>query len=156
MRALIPCLIRSLTKKGLSPDDIADVIAEIGELDFQLPPPPKAKRAPKDVHLDFQQWYDAFPRHKARGAAERAFATAMTRTTLDVLMAATHRFSRTCAGKDAEFIPYPATWLNAKGWLDEADPTPNGESATIISLDRVLEAKAKFQQQDTDLFGVAK
>jgi hypothetical protein len=151
--AIVAGLIRALTKKGMSPDDIADVIAEIGELDFQLPPVLKAKRAPKDVHPDFESWWSCYPRHKARGAAERAFATAMTRTSLDTLMAATQRFYRECAGKDAQFIPHGATWLNAKSWLDEADHSPTGATATVISLDRVLEAKAKFQKQEPDLFG---
>lgn len=157
MRALIPSLIRSLTKKGLSPDDIADVIAEIGELDFELPPQPKliAKRVPRDVHPDFERWYSLYPRHKAKGAAERAFATAMTRTTLDILLAATQRLVRECAGKEAQFIPHGATWLNAKGWLDEdSAPAPTG-APVVDLLARIEEQRAAFNRNHPELFSEA-
>lgn len=70
----------------------------------------------------FEIWYAAYPVHKARGDAERAWDEVMaTGADPDVLTAAATTYCRD---------PYvlrgygknPATWLRAKCWLDE--PTP--------------------------------
>ena len=39
--------------------------------------------------------------------------------------------------KNGQFIPYPATWLNAEGWEDEVEL----EDSTIDEAIRLLDAK---------------
>lgn len=70
----------------------------------------------------FDRWYGAFPRHTARGAAEKAFAAMRRRgdVQFDALMDATKRFAR--SPPDPQFCPHPATWLNGKRYLDEPEP----------------------------------
>jgi hypothetical protein len=37
----------------------------------------------------------------------------------DTLRAGIERFAAECTGREPQYIPYPATWLNGQGWLDE-------------------------------------
>lgn len=67
----------------------------------------------------FAAWYAAFPRHQGRGAAEKAYKTALKKAKPEDLLAAAQRFSTLRRGEDPQFTPLPATWLNAERWLDE-------------------------------------
>lgn len=68
----------------------------------------------------FQEFYDAYPRHIARGTAERAWPAAVSKAgSAAVLCEAARAFRRKCVGKDENYIPHPATWLNGARWQDE-------------------------------------
>jgi hypothetical protein len=68
----------------------------------------------------FQEFYDAYPRHIARGTAERAWPAAVRKAGgAKVICDAARAFRRKCAGKDENYIPHPATWLNGARWQDE-------------------------------------
>lgn len=68
---------------------------------------------------DFEEWYRAYPRHEARGAAEKAYRSARKSTEASVLLDGAKKAAARYAGSDPQFIPLPATWLNQKRWLDE-------------------------------------
>jgi len=72
----------------------------------------------KTLQNNFETWYAEYPRKQARGAAFRAFGTALKKTSLDTLLAATKKFKRLTADREREFIPYPASWLNQERWTD--------------------------------------
>lgn len=81
-----------------------------------------------DEHPAFAEWYAAYPVHKARGAAVKAYAKAAAKTAPEVLLAAAKRYAdddqvRRGYGK------HPATWLNQECWLDEPARAP-GPAAT--------------------------
>lgn len=78
----------------------------------------------RDEHPDFEEWYRAYPRHEARGGAEKAYRTARKSIEASILLAGAERAAKRYAGSDPKFIPLPATWLNQKRWLDEA-PQPS-------------------------------
>lgn len=93
----------------------------------------------------FEEFWKAYPKRKAKGAAMKAWSKIKAKA--DTLQAITTALAwqRTSADwtKDAgQFIPYPASYLNAQGWLDEA---PAGApSATAIPFDRAAyDAKRK-------------
>lgn len=100
---------------------------------FDASPPPPRKRAsrtrkPKldDPHLltRFDEWYLAYPVHKARGDAETAYAKAVRDgADPELLIDAARRYHQ-----DPNYLrgygKNPATWLNAKCWLDEDTPLP--------------------------------
>lgn len=70
----------------------------------------------------FDAFYSAYPRKKNQGQAEKAWKALKPSEQLQAEILAAIERAKTSAGwlKDAgEFIPYPATWLNAKGWKDE-------------------------------------
>ena len=79
---------------------------------------------PKTLEQQFEAWYAEYPRKQARGAATRAFSSALKKTTLDVLITATKKFKRLMADKEREFIPHPATWLNQERWSDVEPDDP--------------------------------
>lgn len=80
---------------------------------------PKSK---KETHEgEFEIFWQAYPKKKAKGTAERAFEKAIKKTDLDTLLCAIEdqKDSKQWQEKNGQFIPYPATWLNAECWKDE-------------------------------------
>ena len=70
----------------------------------------------------FGKFWDAYPRKKAKGDAERAWkklghVNGLLPTILAALAAQTQ--SAEWTDDEGRFIPYPASWLNAKRWEDE-------------------------------------
>ena len=78
----------------------------------------------KDIYAQFAEFWTAYPKKKNKGDAEKAFKK--LKVTDELL---TEMLSAIAAAKktqnwlkdDGQFIPYPASWLNAKGWEDEIE-----------------------------------
>jgi len=76
----------------------------------------------KDKDKDFEIFWKAYPRKKNKGAALKAWRKLKkSLPPLEKLIAIIEEQKKsTDWTKDAgQFIPYPATWLNASGWEDE-------------------------------------
>jgi len=74
----------------------------------------------------FETFYKAYPKHKSRGTAEKAWRTLKpTDELLAKIMKAleTAKKSSDWTKDNGQYIPYPATWLRAKGWEDETEKT---------------------------------
>lgn len=74
----------------------------------------------------FQEWYATYPRKNAPKDAARAYAKVIAsgEITHAELLARTKAFAASWSGKTREqrqFIPYPASWLNAGSYADELD-----------------------------------
>lgn len=85
--------------------------------------PPEERRGEKRFAQPFDLFWKAYPKRKSRGQAEKAFMKINPdEQLLAVIVEAVGRAKTWDDWKkdDGKFIPYPATWLNAKGWLDEA------------------------------------
>lgn len=81
----------------------------------------------------FNRFYDAYPKKRSRGAAEKAFAKlAPDNETVDLMLAAIARTMASGEWADPQFIPYPASWLNAKGWMDEVQTSYTPEEVEVI------------------------
>jgi hypothetical protein len=87
----------------------------------------------------FDEWYAIYPKKKQPQAAKRAFAKAIGSgaITLDALMTKTKAFAvatnwAVLSKRDRQFIPYPASWLNAGGYHDEPDGGDGGEPASVV------------------------
>jgi len=85
----------------------------------------RAAEGGQDASYDpeqFEAWWAIYPRKRSKGDAEKAWRALHPDSELvERIMRATTR-ARTSRDwmKDAgEFIPYPASWLRAKGWLDD-------------------------------------
>lgn len=90
-----------------------------------------------DLARGFVAFWAAYPKRKAKDAAAKAFAKAMARIQdpdpLAVILAG---IERALPGwDDPQFIPHPATWLNAGSWDDEA-PQPRRAEARNVRPDR--------------------
>lgn len=108
------------------------------------PPPaakPKGKRGRKLATTDdplFDEWYAAYPLHKARGEAEKAWAEVMTAGADAAVLTAAAKAYQGDRQVLRGFPKFPATWLRAKCWLDEPAPPPdlsaaNGHKPTAYS-----------------------
>ena len=70
----------------------------------------------------FDEFWARYPKKKSKGQAERAWVRIKPDETL--FAAILSGLERAKASYDwrkdgGKYIPYPATWLNAKGWEDE-------------------------------------
>jgi len=76
----------------------------------------------KAISENFDIFWEAYPKHKSKGQAEKAFIRVNPDEQLLATMFATIEWAKKSADwqkDDGKFIPHPATWLNAKGWEDE-------------------------------------
>lgn len=72
-----------------------------------------------DDDPDFAAFWSAFPRKIGKGQARVAWRTAAKRAGPAEIVTAAGKFAASVAGKDAQFIPHPATWLNGERWADQ-------------------------------------
>lgn len=96
----------------------------VGEL-VLLPPPAKPSnvvRLKPETDPDFREWYATYPRHKKPLDAAKAYAEARRQASASALLEGAHRCREESAGKDKRFVAYPASWLRAGGWMEEAEP----------------------------------
>lgn len=76
--------------------------------------------AKAELQNRFDRFYAAYPRKRSRQAAEKAFAKINPdEQLLAAMIASIGRAMTSGEWADSQFIPHPATWLNAAGWQDE-------------------------------------
>lgn len=100
---------------------------------------------------DFETFWKAYPKKKAKGTAERAFEKAIKKTDLQTILTAidVQKKSAQWKEKDGQFIPYPATWLNAECWNDEVESkeTDNAQAELDKAWSRLNRSKkAKLEE----------
>jgi hypothetical protein len=108
----------------------------------------ESKTAP--VGAEFAEFWDAYPRKTAKGAAEKAWAK-MKPDLHEVLGALEWQVESDDWVKDGgKFIPHPATYLNGKRWQDEPpaygqdDPRYRPSDALCIEVwDEIMGRNAK-------------
>ena len=87
---------------------------------------------PKQKTSGFERFWISYPRKRSKGQAEKAWKALKPNEHLqDRLLVALEK-AKTSADwlKDGgRFIPYPATWLNARGWEDDYE-SGHGESTS--------------------------
>jgi phage replication O-like protein O len=77
----------------------------------------------------FARFWSAYPKKKSKGQAEKAFAKIKSSEQLiDAMVAAVERAktSEDWRKADGQYVPHPATWLNARGWEDETPSSIDG------------------------------
>ena len=86
---------------------------------------------PLETSITFDQFWKAYPRKTAKGAARKAWDKLQPEEQLAAIEGAT-RFAAD-PNREETFTPYPATWLNAEQWGDEPLPprklTPEAQRA---------------------------
>lgn len=82
----------------------------------------RAKPPNKVSAADFDAFWAVYPRKDDKAPARRAFAKALTKASLEAILAGAERY-RDDPNREAEFTKYPATWLNAEAW--ENGPLPD-------------------------------
>ena len=85
----------------------------------------------------FDRFWAAYPRKKAKGSAEKAFrAVKPSELQVTEMVAAIGRATTSVDWRKdgGKFIPYPATWLRDKRWLDEQDAVESVAAKTSGQL----------------------
>jgi hypothetical protein len=67
----------------------------------------------------FEDFWTVYPRKRDKGHAKTAWERAVKKASASVIYFAAERLA--ASRGDPQFIPYPATWLNGEGWLDEPE-----------------------------------
>ena len=87
-----------------------------------------AQARARSADAEFTIWYNIYPRHIARKAAQAAYATTLKRiggdpaATVKRLLDAATAFAASDIGHgEKQFIPHPATWLNQARYDDDPE-----------------------------------
>lgn len=93
-----------------------------------MSPKPSIEPSNKDKSVPdrFDEFWKAYPNRVAKGAAVRAFKSALNKCDADTIIAAAAQYASD-PKRDPEFTAHAATWLNGERWLDEVEPVkPTG------------------------------
>lgn len=84
---------------------------------------------------NFDTFWSCYPRKKSKGVAEKVWNKGnLGNGTFDLIM---DGLERAKASEDwqkdgGKWIPYPSTWLNAKGWEDEFEASGNSRPRNLL------------------------
>lgn len=98
---------------------------------------------------DFELFWNLYPKKVEKIAAKKAFTKAVEENSLEEVMAGVRQLVNDPNLPPKQFIPYPASWLNAGGWTNEPYPAREQtaeEKAEILAHQRRLEAERNKQQ----------
>jgi hypothetical protein len=88
--------------------------------------PQKLRRPPRKIASvvpdSFNTFWDTYPRHKSKGAAEKAYIAALKIASAAEILAGAQRYAAERNGQDPNFTKHPSSWLNQKCWTDEPAP----------------------------------
>jgi len=74
------------------------------------------------IHGKFDEFWAAYPKRVGKDAARKAFTKAIKRASIETILAGARRYASDPNLPEKQFIPDPATWLNAGRWGDEPCP----------------------------------
>lgn len=84
---------------------------------------------------DFEAWWTLYPRKVAKAEAAKAWKRARALATWDQLTTGLRAATEAWRGRDPEYIPYPAKWLNGRCWDDDhTTPATTRESKARTSI----------------------
>lgn len=102
---------------ALCPPETISKIPSLREIEEKVDLAPRNKSSSL-----FEEFWQAYPRKKSKGQAEKAWKKINPKGQLVGVMLSRIKQAKTSEDWQKEkgkYIPYPATWLNAKGWEDE-------------------------------------
>lgn len=85
---------------------------------------------------DFDTFWRAYPRRISKGAARTAFARAIRKTSLEIMLAAIADYIR--LKPERIDFKHPATWLNGECWDDEWQSAPVRQSSGNSMIDSLM------------------
>lgn len=106
----------------LNPPNLASLGVCTAPAQPENAPQPKraSPRKPDNAEHDrFAEFWAKYPRHEGRKPAAKAFATAAAKHDTERIFAGLDRWLAANAGKDPQYLPHAATWLNQERWTDE-------------------------------------
>lgn len=125
-----------------------DVIPPLSPVTPAEEPSLEPNKELKPLAQSFARFWTAYPKKRSKGTAERVFnrlnpSEQLQRTILSSLERA--KTSEQWLKNKGQFIPYAATWLNAKGWDDEERVEVGGirpapRPAALVAMEKPIQA----------------
>lgn len=83
----------------------------------------------------FDQFWAMYPKKVGKGKAQKAFASAVRRASVQDILSGCQRYVEERAGQDPKFTAHPTSWLNAERWTDEPDTSyvPKSKNADRLA-----------------------
>ncbi|SRR5216684_3965739 len=96
----------------------------------------------------FEEFWNKYPRRIAKKDAARALDKVRRSGEVEfqALLKAVENFARSVKGKDPQYIPHPATWINGGRWDDELGP-PSVDNGSWRIERAVQETMARRRMQ---------
>ncbi len=130
--------------------NVSDATPMVSPIPPSLTPtafPKSEKLMLKSDDEGFLLFWKSYPRKVGKGGARKAYRHALKRATPEEILAGAGKFATLCVGKDPEFIPHAATWLNADRWADEV--ATNGSSPGPGNYPKRTWAEIKAERERT-------
>lgn len=108
-------------------------LAKLAHIDVDVDVNKNTCASNPDALTPFDIFWQAYPKKKSKGQAEKAWRKINPSEQLqDRILNAIEQAKTSVDWKkdNGQFIPYPATWLNAKGWEDA--PPPQKDRRVVI------------------------
>jgi hypothetical protein len=102
-----------------------------------------------DFGEEFEKFWNLYPRKNEKLAAKKAFIKACKEYGFDVIYQGAVQLSRDPNLPPKNFIPYPASWLNAGGWTNEPYPERHlspEEKASWLAAERKRKSEADLEK----------
>jgi hypothetical protein len=75
--------------------------------------------------IAFDEFWELYPRKVGKIDAEKSYGKAMKLATIDQIREGAKKFAARCQNTEPQYIPHPATWLNAGRWDDQPMAAPD-------------------------------
>lgn len=105
----------------------------------------------QSINAHFSSFWDLYPRKVGKGHAEKAYRKILTQSqdleklAGEILEAVGEQIKAGMLRKKCRYTRYPATWLNAQGWLDEIEqfeqPEPDQQEAKLDVMELVAKGE---------------
>lgn len=86
------------------------------------PEPPRTVKESSNADVldaEFEEFWRVCPRKVGKSHARKAYIAARKKVSAAELLTAMKRHALEVRGRDPNYIPHPATWLNGERWADE-------------------------------------
>jgi len=95
----------------------------------------------------FDEWWDAYPLKKGKGAARVAYAKARKKVPADKLQDAVEVF-RDDPNRGDTYLPHPTTWLNEERWDDEPYQEPGQKARKMTNAEQGALLAAQYRAEE--------
>jgi hypothetical protein len=136
------------------------VAAADGEGEYQVEQVRRKEPGAKALAVSFERFWSVYPKKRNKGDALKAWrALKPGEELVTAILAAVERAKASVQWRkdEGQFIPYPATWLRARGWEDEEHvdvvplPEKRGEKGRIASSVAALQTLFGVNDGKADL-----
>ena len=111
-----------------------DSLGKVNNIKYSSSPnEPEKVEVLSEVDSWFEAFYSKYPKKRDKPAAIKAFKKRCVRKEdFDIIMAGLDRWIEAWKGKDPQFIPYPAKWLNAEQYNDSTDTESDEDPLSFL------------------------